>query len=70
MFITSHGPQQEYIWSYAAGLTESSSQHRVNNCPCSTGVGPQPPTHIGEKHYCESGNPTNTFEELRSAIFQ
>ena len=29
--ITSHEPQQQYIWSYAAGLTESSSQHdRVN----------------------------------------
>ena len=22
----------------------------------------QPPTHIGEQYYCESGNPTDTFE--------
>ena len=61
--VSLSGAQQEYIWSYAAGLTESSSQHRVNNCPCSTEAGSQAPTHIGEKHYCESGNPTSTYEE-------
>ena len=61
--IISHGVQQEHIWSYAAGLTENGTRYRAYNCPCSTVAGStQPPTHIGEQHYCESGNPTNTFE--------
>ena len=60
----SHGAQQGYIWSYAAGLTESSSTpSTASNCPCSTVAGAQPPTNIGDNYYCESGNPTNTFEE-------
>ena len=58
----SHGAQQEYIWSYTAGVTESSSQHTASNCPCSTEAGTRPPTLIREQYYCESGNPTDTFE--------
>ena len=61
--IISHGAQQEHIWSYTAGLTERGSRRTVSNCPCSTVAGAQPPTNIGNNYYCESGNPTNTFEE-------
>ena len=60
--IISHGARQEHIWSYAAGVTESSQALGANNCPCSTVAGSTPPTHIGEQHYCESGNPTDIFE--------
>ena len=61
--IISHGAQQEYIWSYAAGLTENSPNETESNCPCSTEAGPQPPTNIGDNYYCESGNPNSFFEE-------
>ena len=46
--------------AFAAGLTEGSSQY---NCPCSTVAGTQPPAYIGDKYFCESGNPNNGFEE-------
>jgi dynein heavy chain len=58
----SHGAQQEYIWSFVAGFAESSGR---NNCPCSTMAGTQPPTHIGDNYFCESGNQNNGFEEGR-----
>ena len=44
--IISHGAQQEHIWSYVAGLTERSSQHRVNNCPCTIEAETDPPKQI------------------------
>ena len=61
--LISHGAQQEYIWSFAAGVTENRRQN--NNCPCSTASGTQPPTYIGDRYFCESGNPNNGFEEGR-----
>ena len=63
--IISHGAQQGYIWSYAAGVTERSPRETKSICPCATVAGLQPPTNIGNNHYCESGNPNNTFEHGR-----
>ena len=60
--IISHGAQQDHIWSFAAGVTEGSSDHIQSNCPCSPEAGTQPPTHIGKNYYCESGNPTDDFD--------
>ena len=60
--IVSHGAQQDYIWSYVAGVTENSPRHSVSNFPCSTEAGITPPTFIGEHYYCESGNPTDTYD--------
>jgi hypothetical protein len=62
--IISHGAQQDYIWSFAAGLTDGNPDHTESNCPCSIGEETETPTYmyIGEKFYCESGNPTDTFE--------
>ena len=31
------------------------------NCPCSSNPGRGPPSFVGNKYYCESGNPTNSF---------
>ena len=59
--IISHGSQQDHIWSYAAGLTEESSETSESHCPCSTEAVTQPPSSIGDC-YCESGNPTDGFE--------
>ena len=61
--IISHGAQQDHIGSFAAGLTDGSSQHRQSNCPCSIGARTQPPSYVVENYYCESGNPTDTVND-------
>ena len=61
--VISHGAQQDHIWSFAAGVTEGSTQYRPYNCPCSTEAGTQPPASIGVNYFCESGNPNNGFED-------
>ena len=57
-----YGNPHKHIWSYAGGVTESSSDHSTSNCPCSTASGRSPPSFIGNKYYCESGNPTDTVD--------
>jgi hypothetical protein len=56
------GIQQYAIWRFVAGVTESSSLHRNSNCPCSPTGGWEPPSQLGSKYYCESGNPTDSYE--------
>ena len=57
--IISHGTQQDYIWSFAAGVTEWSQEEKQSNCPCSPEAETQPPPNIGDKYFCESGNSNN-----------
>ena len=59
-----YGTQRYHIWSYVAGITENSTSHGhpLSNCPCSTGQ--TPPPFIGDRYYCESGNPNESFEDL------
>ena len=33
-----------------------------NSCPCSSVHARMPPQFIGDNYYCESGNPTNSFD--------
>ena len=54
-----YGTSRQHIWSYVAGVTESSPSHTPNNCPCSVEGGDGPPSFVGEHYYCESGNPTD-----------
>ena len=54
------GAKRNHVWSYVAGFSESATDY---NCPCSTTDSPDPPLSIGENHYCESGNPTNRFQD-------
>ena len=54
-----YGTSRQHIWSYVAGVTESSSSHTPNNCPCSVEGGDGPPSFVGDHYYCESGNPTD-----------
>ena len=63
--IISHGAQQEYIWSFVAGVTEGGSKHRQSNCPCSPEAGTEPRIIIGNNYFCESGNPTDGFDRGR-----
>ena len=59
--VISHGASQNHIWSYIAGVTQSSTTHQRGNCPCSFRAGTEPPQSIGigDNYYCESGNPTS-----------
>ena len=58
-----YGRQHHHIWSYIAGVTESSNLHNQgpSNCPCSTAAGSSPPSFIGNRYYCESGNPNDVY---------
>jgi dynein heavy chain len=47
-----------HIWSYVASWSENSQS---SSCPCSTAAQSTVPSFIGNRYYCESGNPTDTF---------
>ena len=58
-----------HIWTYAAGLSEqllAANGTYDHNCPCAiagTSFTPKiPPSFVGNNYYCESGNPSSTFE--------
>ena len=58
-----HGESRHHIWSYVAGASENSFQHAYSNCPCASDArGSRPPPVIGDDYYCESGNPTDSFD--------
>ena len=58
-----HGESHHHIWSYVAGASENSFHHAYSNCPCASNArGSRPPLDIGDDYYCESGNPTNSFD--------
>ena len=54
------GSPREHVWTYVAGLTES-SVNSPHNCPCSSNPGTerQAPSFVGNNYYCESGNPND-----------
>ena len=65
--ITYGSSPRTHIWTYAAGLSEQLiDSNKVNSCPCvvaGSSFTPQtPPSFIGNNYYCESGNPSSTFE--------
>ena len=47
---------RQHIWTYAAGVTENSPMHAINNCPCWDSSADQPQGFVGDRYYCESGN--------------
>ena len=54
--------QRQHIWSFFAGLNERSRS--AFNCPCVSGnmaIGNRLPPFVGDNYFCESGNPTSTF---------
>ena len=62
-----HGAPRNHIWTFAAGLTEEGhATHPGFSCPC-IHSNPEfpPPSFVGNNYYCESGNPTNTWDDDR-----
>ena len=65
--ITYGSSPRRHIWTYAAGLSEQLIvSGEIFSCPCvvaGSSFTPQtPPSYIGDNYYCESGNPSSTFE--------
>ena len=51
---------RQHIWTYAAGVTENSTDHDLNNCPCWNDRAQQPPEFVGKNYSCESANPSDS----------
>ena len=46
---------RHHVYTYAAGLTETTNWVQREPCPCAGGD--SPPLFVGSDYYCESGNP-------------
>ena len=69
-----YGSPRTHIWSYASGLSETLiRQYETESCPCrlaGTSFLPQyPPSFVGSNYYCESGNPTNTYQHTNALTY-
>ena len=65
--ITYGSSPRTHIWTYAAGLSEQLLvTSEIFSCPCvvaGSSFTPQTlPSFVGNNYYCESGNPSSTFE--------
>ena len=49
-----HGHPRKHIWTFGAGVSESTNQ--TADCPCSGSSGRKAPDYISNDYYCESGN--------------
>ena len=57
-----YGEPRKHIWTFASGITETSSYPQYS-CPCAQLAGtPQPPSFVGNNYFCESANPLTTYE--------
>ena len=65
-----HGANHNHIWSYVAGINQDPSSRSPYKCPCSTDneqvAGPPP--SIGNRYYCESGNPDSGHERIPGIV--
>jgi len=52
--ITSGNPRK-HVRTYAVGQSDDYNYPQYN-CPCAKYPGPDPPTHVGNHYFCESGN--------------
>ena len=50
--ITFNSSTNNHIWTYASGVSESSTSR--HNCPCNQGSAAQSPPFVGDDYYCES----------------
>ena len=56
-----YGSEHNHIWSYVAGIYEM-ERFPSNRCPCTSEQARLIlPQFIGDNYFCESGNPTDSF---------
>ena len=58
--ITHGGSPRQHIWSLLVGVHSNKSY--FDNCPCAGGDNPQ--SFIGNDYYCESANPTDSWDPV------
>ena len=46
---------RQHIWTFAAGLSEVTTNHPDNACPCDTAPYSVVPSFVGNDYFCESG---------------
>ena len=46
---------RQHIWTFAAGLSEVTTQYHDEACPCDTAASNVVPSFVGNDHFCESG---------------
>ena len=51
-----YGSPRKHIWTFAAGWSKNHT-YITTNCPCAKYRGLDEPDFVGEKYFCESGNP-------------
>ena len=51
-----YGSPRQHIWTFAAGWSKN-HRYITTNCPCAKYPGLDEPDFVGEKYFCESGNP-------------
>ena len=57
-----HGGNHNHIWSYVAGISQNPSLQSMSKCPCADNEQVAgPPLSVGDRYYCESGNPSHDF---------
>ena len=61
--ITYGDNPRKHLWTYAAGVYENILVS--HDCPCNTGYkyAYYPPSFVGNRYYCESGNNQSFFAE-------
>ena len=64
-----YGTPHKHIWTFASGISETSSYPQYS-CPCAVSSAPQPPLYVGNKFFCELGNPLTTFENTNTENFR
>ena len=47
--------RRQHIWTFASGLTEVSSSHPLEDCPCDALRSTTVPAFVGDDYFCESG---------------
>ena len=60
-----YGQPRKHIWTFASGVTETSAYPQLS-CPCAFNGARQPPSYVGNNNFCESGNPSTSFENSGS----
>ena len=56
------GNPRKHVWTYAIGISDSSSFNNADSCPCANSAtkGEDPPSFVGDHYYCETGDTGGT----------
>ena len=58
-----HGSPRQHVWTLIAGLSETSTNHLGNICPCANGATQQVQSFVGDHYFCESGISASDWQQ-------